>query len=225
VSHAFRTLTTTILLPTVLCVVTNPLAYGQMPKPVSSSSVVLVDTDDSCRLTVDDTDEGVITPDQSKKIKVGSGEHILKCFIENVPALTWRKVVEAKTSGQTVAIISLKALHIQYDQAVAQAAQRKIQAGQQEQAAAARTQQQAQAAADREAKRRQIDAIQLKINDLSEDAEANEEAAQNFDQQAQMGGPGGSMAAMLATQKRQETQRINLQISELQSQIQQITVQ
>ena len=33
-------------------------------------TTLLVDTDDACRLTVDDQDEGVITPSQAKKIKV-----------------------------------------------------------------------------------------------------------------------------------------------------------
>jgi TPR repeat protein len=68
--------------------------------------------------------------------------------------------------------------------------------------------------------------LQSKINDLKEDAEANEQAAENFEQQAQvLQGPGGSMAAMLATQKRQKVQSINRQISELQSQMQAIQSQ
>lgn len=42
--------------------------------------------------------------------------------------MIWRKVVEAKNSGQAAAIVSLKALHIQYDQAADQVAQQKAQA-------------------------------------------------------------------------------------------------
>lgn len=61
--------------------------------------------------------------------------------------------------------------------------------------------------------------IQSRIEELREEAEANAQAAENFDQQAQMGGAAGSTARMLATQKRQEAQRINRQIAELQSQV------
>lgn len=112
---------------------TTHAAQSQTKKPVASTTILLVDTDDSCRLTVDDQDEGVITPDQSKKIKVGLGDHIVKCVVENAPDLVWRKVVVAKSSEQAAAIVALKALHIQYDQAVGQAQQQKQQAAAAEQ--------------------------------------------------------------------------------------------
>jgi hypothetical protein len=81
-------------------------------------AVLLVDTDDSCHLFVDDEDKGVITADASQKFKVSFGDHILKCKIEDIPDLVWRKVVSVKDSSQVAAVITLKALHLQYNQAV-----------------------------------------------------------------------------------------------------------
>lgn len=95
-------------------------ANGQAKKPAPPTTVLLVDTDDTCHLTVDDEDEGIITPDAPKKINVGLGSHIVKCVVENIPDLVWRKVIEAKSSEQAAAIVALKALHMQYDQAVGQ---------------------------------------------------------------------------------------------------------
>jgi hypothetical protein len=89
------------------------------------ASAVIVDTDDPCRLKVDDDDEGVITPARGKKIDVVSGEHILKCIVEDVPDLVWRKVVDVKTSQQAAALVVLKALHIQYDDALRKATHQK----------------------------------------------------------------------------------------------------
>jgi hypothetical protein len=107
-----------VLIPLVCAAV--PSGYGQSKKSAPATTVLLVDTDDSCRLTVDDLDEGMITPDKSKKISVGLGDHVVKCVIENAPDLVWRKVVVSKGSEQAAAIIALKALHIQYDEAVEQ---------------------------------------------------------------------------------------------------------
>lgn len=90
-------------------------APNQAPRP---TSVLLIDTDDSCRLMIDDEDKGVISPDHSQKFKITIGEHILKCTVETVPDLVWRKVVEVKDTSQVAAVISLKALHVQYSQAV-----------------------------------------------------------------------------------------------------------
>src|SRR5271157_2241537 len=90
------------------------------PTSRARTSTLLVDTDDTCRLVLDGNDQGVITPAQSKKIDVTFGDHVLKCTVESVPDLVWRKVVEVKTSEQVAAIVALKALHIQYDQAVAE---------------------------------------------------------------------------------------------------------
>jgi|HubBroStandDraft_4_1064222.scaffolds.fasta_scaffold95235_2 hypothetical protein len=87
----------------------------------SQKSVVLVDTDDDCHLSVDDTDKGVVTPSQSKKVSVPPGEHVVKCVVDGVPDLVWRKVVEVKESTQSAAMVSLKALHIQYNEAAAKA--------------------------------------------------------------------------------------------------------
>ena len=101
-----------------------------------------------------------------------------------------------------------------------------IVAKQQASAPADQSQQQTQAATDRDAKRQQIADLQSKISDLKDDAETNEQAAANFDQQSQvLQGPGAIMARTFATQKRQEVQRINRQISELQDQLQSVQSQ
>ena len=82
--------------------------------------LVVVDTDDPCRLTVDGMDEGVISPTATKKLEASVGEHILKCTIEEIPVLVWRRVVNVKNSDQVAAIISLKALHMQHEEATSQ---------------------------------------------------------------------------------------------------------
>jgi outer membrane protein len=96
---------------------------GQTKPPTSGgpgrAGVLLVDTDDACRLVLDGQDQGVVKPDQAKRISVNLGDHILKCTIEGIPDLVWRKVIEVKNSEQVAALISLKALHIQYEEAVA----------------------------------------------------------------------------------------------------------
>jgi hypothetical protein len=92
-------------------------AVSTKPTP-AKTSVLLIDTDDTCRLLIDDEDKGVITPDHSQKFTVPIGEHILKCTVEAVPDLVWRKVVDAKDTSQVAAVVSLKALHLQYNQAV-----------------------------------------------------------------------------------------------------------
>jgi tetratricopeptide (TPR) repeat protein len=82
--------------------------------------LVVVDTDDPCHLTVDGADEGVISPTATKKLEVSAGEHILKCTIEDIPDLVWRKVVDIRDSHQMAAIILLKALHMQHEGAISQ---------------------------------------------------------------------------------------------------------
>jgi hypothetical protein len=93
-----------------------------LPSPSSLHTIwqfLSIDTDDACRLVLDGQDQGVVKPDQAKRISVNLGDHILKCTIEGIPDLTWRKVIEVKNSEQVEALISLKALHIQYEEAVA----------------------------------------------------------------------------------------------------------
>lgn len=109
----------------------SPPATKTGTKPSKPTSVVLADTDDTCHLFLDDTDEGTITPAQSRKLKATPGEHIVKCSVEGIPDLLWRKVIEVKLGSQSAIVISLKALHIQHDQAIEQ------QNKHQEQAAAA----------------------------------------------------------------------------------------
>lgn len=96
----------------------STFVIAQTRQPVTKGSALLVDTDDTCHLFVDDEDKGVITPDQSKRFKVDLGDHILKCTVEGIPDLVWRKVVSVKDSSQVAAVITLKALHLQYSQAV-----------------------------------------------------------------------------------------------------------
>jgi hypothetical protein len=116
------------------------------------TSTILVDTDDSCRLVLDGDDKGVITPAESKKINVTFGEHVLKCVIEKAPDLTWRKVVNVTTSDQTAVIVALKALHVQYDDAIQQAQQKKEQeaAAEQQRKDASAAEEQQRIAAERQ---------------------------------------------------------------------------
>ncbi len=86
----------------------------------SKAGAILVDTDDSCRLVLDGQYEGVVKPDESKKVAVAIGEHILKCTVEGIPDLAWRKVVDVKDSNQVAILVSLKIAHIQYAEATAQ---------------------------------------------------------------------------------------------------------
>jgi hypothetical protein len=86
---------------------------------------ILVDTDEECRLSVDGEDQGLVESISPQKINVSIGEHVLKCVVESAPDLVWRKVVEVKDTAQVAAIISLKALHLQYQQATANVQQEK----------------------------------------------------------------------------------------------------
>ena len=86
---------------------------------VGQNGTLLVDTDETCQLFLDDEDKGEITPDRDMKFTVGIGEHILKCKIKGIPDLVWRKVVDVKSTSQVAEVVGLRALHIQYDQAAA----------------------------------------------------------------------------------------------------------
>lgn len=129
-----------VLLAVVL--LSFPFLVAQARTPVIKGSTLLVDTDDTCHLFMDDEDKGLVTADHSQKFKVDLGDHILKCTVEGIPDLVWRKVVSVKDSSQVAAVITLKALHLQYDQAVAKAKNQNNEAA----AAAARQLQEAEAA-------------------------------------------------------------------------------
>ena len=107
---------------------TKPAASG-----TGSAGALLVDTDDSCRLVLDGKDLGVVNPDEARKISVSLGDHILKCTVEGIPDLVWRKEIEVKNLNQVAALISLKALHIQYEEATSklqkEASNQKVPAG------------------------------------------------------------------------------------------------
>ena len=100
-----------------ICCTVQPTSAQAAANAVVKTSTIVIDTDDACRLSVDGSDEGLVTPDQAVKIKVGPGGHVLKCVIEKAPDLVWRTVIETKSGEQAAALISLKALRIQYDQA------------------------------------------------------------------------------------------------------------
>jgi len=109
------------LLAALAVVASVVTSHGQTKSvPPAHTAALLVDTDDPCRLALDGVDQGVLTPDQAKRLEVPFGEHVLKCSIEAVPDLVWRKVIEVKSSDQVAALVALKALHIQYNQAIVQ---------------------------------------------------------------------------------------------------------
>ena len=92
-------------------------AQAQSGQPsVDGSATLLVDTDDTCQLFVDDEDKGEVTPDKALKSTVGLGEHILKCKIKSAPDLVWRKVINVKDTSQVAEVVALRSLHLQYDQ-------------------------------------------------------------------------------------------------------------
>lgn len=149
----------------------SPPATKTGTKPSKPTSVVLADTDDTCHLFLDDTDEGTITPAQSRKLSATPGEHIIKCSVEGIPDLLWRKVVEVKVGSQSAVVISLKALHIQYDTAIDQRKKQQEQALEVEekdkvQAKAAEEEQKAQAAANAAAARQAEEELPRKVLEL-----------------------------------------------------------
>jgi len=111
-----------IQLAIVLCCAVQPTSAQTTTNAVAKTSTILIDTDDACRLSVDGSDEGVVSPDEVMKIKVRPGGHILKCIIEKAPDLVWRTVIETKSGEQAAVLISLKALHTQHNQAAPQPA-------------------------------------------------------------------------------------------------------
>jgi len=114
---------TAVLLPHVSThAQTGPQSKTQS---TNKTATLLVDTDDACHLFIDDADKGTITPDASSKFTVTVGEHLLKCKNDSIPDLMWRKAIEVKGTAQVVAVVSLKALHVQYDQVVTKAKNQK----------------------------------------------------------------------------------------------------
>jgi hypothetical protein len=118
----------TVVVICLACSFLSSLLFAQTPQSGSTTAVLLIDTDDACRLSVDDEDKGIVTPAHSQKFTVGLGQHILKCTIESIPDLVWRKVVDVKDASQVAAAISLKALHIQYEQVLTKAQNQKAEA-------------------------------------------------------------------------------------------------
>ena len=125
--------TTWILVAAIWVVVGCMTGQAQTAQPsANQNGTLLVDTDDTCQLFLDDEDKGEITPDKAQKFTVGLGEHILKCKIKSTPDLVWRRVVDVQDKSQVAAVVSLRALHLQYDQAaVAKAKNDQASAGRQ----------------------------------------------------------------------------------------------
>jgi len=78
-----------------------------------ATAVLLVDTDDACRLIVDDQQEGVLTPTHPGKVEVELGEHLVQCFVDDHPDIIWRKIIEVKDSAQVAVTVELKTIHMQ----------------------------------------------------------------------------------------------------------------
>jgi len=106
-----------MLVSAILIVAGFVSAQAQSGQPsVDRSATLLVDTDDTCQLFLDDEDKGEVTPDKALKSTVGLGEHILKCKIKSAPDLVWRKVINVKDTSQVAEVVALRSLHLQYEQ-------------------------------------------------------------------------------------------------------------
>lgn len=110
------------ILVTAISVVAGLIgAHAQgVQQSADKTATLLVDTDDTCQLFLDDEDKGEVNPDKALKFSVSLGDHILKCKIKSAPDLVWRKVVNVKDTSQVAEVVALRALHLQYD-AVAKA--------------------------------------------------------------------------------------------------------
>jgi len=107
-----------ILVSAILVAAGFVSAHAQSGQPsVDRTATLLVDTDDTCQLFLDDEDKGEVTPDKALKSTVGLGDHILKCRIKSASDLVWRKVINVKDTSQVAEVVALKSLHLQYDQA------------------------------------------------------------------------------------------------------------
>lgn len=223
-----------VLLASAQQTVTPSQSSTQKAHAGASRTSLLLDTDDDCRLAVDDEDKGVITPALAMRVYVKPGSHMVKCIADGSPDLSWRKLIEAQPGKQATVLISLRALHSQLDEAVAQ----KNEADAARSRAAARQERrQEQANSEGESKRRQIADIQSRIDDLKQEAEAYEKAAQNAEDQARLaeqqcsgtpaGGCYGGVAAeadrSLARQRRRDAERLNSQIQDLEEQMQRLS--
>jgi hypothetical protein len=115
---------TLLFLIALICLSSNGLATDNPASAPAASGEqaartgIVIDTDDSCRLTVDDQDKGIVTSDHAIRVRVTPGSHIVKCVSDASPDLIWRKTVDAKRGEQATALIALKALHTRLDQAI-----------------------------------------------------------------------------------------------------------
>lgn len=232
---------------------TDSLAVAPMPAPTAAAPKVyntnghyqlIISSDVDCTVKVDDNAAVTLATDEPLVLKISPGDHIVSATSRDGRD-KWRTVVDVDKPSKAV-IIPLAAAKQARERGVQTAVLQLTQAQQAARTTADQAKQQAvaqaSAAAARDSKKQQLADIQAQITDLRELAVANEEAAQNFEQQAQIaehscvGVPAGTRCASLnssaagmdrvmANGKRQENMRINLQISELQGQMQTIASQ
>lgn len=82
----------------------------------TSSSNLLIDTDDHCLVSIDGREIGIVEPNATRKIKVSRGQHLIKASIPDLPDVVWRSTVTVGAE-QAVVLITLKKLHVEYQAA------------------------------------------------------------------------------------------------------------
>src|SRR3954469_10832153 len=71
-----------------------------------AAATLLVSADVSCRLTIDGTAAGDLSPSETRRITVTPGEHLIRAFAET--GETWSAAVEARAGAQKAVIVPLK---------------------------------------------------------------------------------------------------------------------
>jgi len=200
---------------------------------------LIIATDLACSVKVDDSDARELSPDEPLIVRVALGDHVLTAISRDGQD-KWQTIVQVDKPRSKAILIPLLSVKQIREQNVHAVARELDQARERARVAADRMQQQARASADQEGKRREMADIRSQIDDLRETATDDEQAAQNYEEQAQLAEDQcsnlpagvrcyGSAAAImdkgLASQKRQEVQRINAQINELRGQLQALATQ
>jgi hypothetical protein len=215
-------------------------------KDVSIGSHLVVGTDVTCYLKVDYGQPVEVVPKQATVIRLAVGEHLLTAVTHDGRA--WHSVLTVDGVRNKAILISLQGQRPSNDPTSPSIAELAAEAKRRMRDTAARSEQQtqligqrAQAVANESQERRtQIAHLQSRISDLRAEQETDQEAAQNFDLQAELSQPQciglptgdkcygqgvSETGKLLALQKRQEVQRLQLEISELQDQLQGLTKQ
>lgn len=192
-----------------------PKPPPQKVRTTKARSELVIGTDLACSLKVDDSDTQNVSPDEPLILRVSPGEHLITAISQDGQD-RWSKVIDVDKPKKAV-MISLSAVKQERESYARGVAQQLNQAKEQARAAQMR-------AAGQAARQRQIEELEAQIRELRDDAETSAAAADNFDQEAQVlqSGAGASAAQYLAAQKRNEVQRINRQIADLQQQIEEL---